>query len=219
MVSSLGPSWFLEADVVFDLIFFIITGVVSWMGFRAYRFFKDDRHRQFALGFFFICSSYLLLTLTNLLIMLEVRRLTNLEYTWHDIIAIANLTFIGSLMHAALFLVGLTTLLFLYLQITEKKVKLLVFILVGFVILHSYSTRITIYAVTTIFLLFTLVQLAENYRRKRKRSSLLVMLGFGGVFLGECLLLALFLGPIFYVAAGVTMLIGYLLILTSLVRR
>lgn len=216
MVTALGPTWFLEADVAFDIVFMVVTGIVSMMGFRAYRFFKDERHKQLALGFFFIFASYLLLMLTNLFIYLELREV---PYSMHDLVAISNITYVGSLIHMAIFLIGLTLLLFLYLPIKEWSVRFLIIILLSFVILLCYRARTTIYVITAIFLLFILGKLFANFRTKRKGSSLLVLLGFTGVFIGEILLLGLAMSPLFYVGSGVATLVGYLLILASLVVR
>src|SRR3989344_2175151 len=124
MVSSAGPIWFLEADVIFATIFTIVAILITIIGFKAYRFFNEEKYKLHSLGFFFLSASYLLLTLTNLSILIELR---DISFSLNNILEIAHIISIGSRMHTLFFLAGLTFLLILYLQVRERSVRLLLF--------------------------------------------------------------------------------------------
>jgi len=216
VVTALGPDWFLEADVLFDVFFLLTTALVTTMGWRAYKFFDEERYKTFTTGFFFITGSYLLLTLSNLFIMLELREA---DYSLREVVSLINLTTMGFFLYAVLFLIGLVYLLILYMKVEQRAVKLLLFALVIFSVLLSHQVKSVFFVLTAMLLLFILVQLGANYRAKRKRNALLVLIGFAAVFVGEVLLVALFLTPMLYAIAGGLTLFGYLCILGTLVIR
>jgi hypothetical protein len=216
MVATLGPQWFLSTEIVFDTIFTAITAIVTFVGFRAYTFFKDERHKLHSTGFLFLSGAYLMLTLTNLILLFELREV---KYTLHHVAFIQNITTIGWLLFALLTLIGLTFLLIVYLQVTDKTVRALLFILVLFGVLFSDHIKGAFFLFIAVLLLFIVIKLAKNYGEKRKAAALLVLLGFCALFIGQVVLSVLFVNETGYVIAGILNLLGYLMILGSLVVR
>ncbi len=216
MATPIGPTWFLEADVIFDFIFFVTTGIVTLLGFQAYRFFKDEKHKLHSTGFLFLCASYFMLFLSNLYVLLEYREV---NISLKEALQIISVSTLGSILHAIFFLVGFTFLIILYFKVEDRAIRWLLIILVLFSVLLADKFRSAFYALVAILLFFIIIKLMQNYKQKKRKNALLVLIGFICIFVGEILMSLIVLTPLMYVAAGIVTLIGYLLIIGGLVVR
>jgi hypothetical protein len=157
-----------------------------------------------------------MLFLTNLYVLLEYR---DVNISLKEALHIINVTTLGSILHAIFFLVGFTFLIIMYFKVDDRAIRWLLFILVLFSVLLADKFRSAFYVLVSILLFFIILKLAHNYKEKRRRNALLVLLGFIGLFLGEILMSMVTFTPLMYVAAGVVTLFGYLLIIGGLVVR
>jgi hypothetical protein len=212
----IGPSWFLGTEIIFDAVMMIIAGIITTTGFLAYRFFRDERHQLHTTGFLLITGSYLVIFLSHLMLWLELREL---DHSMRELVHVYNLLTVGALLHAVLFLLGLTILVIVYLQINDRLTRTLLCILLLFGVLLSNQVRSAFYLLLVALLVFIVIKLWHNYVSKRSKAALLVLLGFFGLLIGEALLSIMFVSPALYVIAGLVTQISYLLILASLVVR
>jgi|GEM_PF-3666931 len=215
---AVGPAWFHGIDALVTLVFCIVTGIVMLQGYRAYRFFKDERYRLHSLGFFFLSASYLLIALTHLLVAVEE---AEQEMMFGKMVEIKTIIWTGFTLHALLFVAGLTFLLILYLKIQDKMVRALLFIIILFSIALNDHVPSMFYFLLATLLLFIIVQIVRLHTGKWYTPGKLVVAGFSCIFIGEVLLGSIFISESLYVASHVVTLIGFLCILTSqmMVRR
>jgi hypothetical protein len=213
------PTWFLGVDAAFNAVFFLVALIVTVLGFRCYRFCKEERYKLHTTGFLFLSASYLALGLTSLVLFLDLRQQT---YTLRELLHLARFTQVGSTLYVLFFLVGLIFLLIVYLNVKERAIRLLLFVLTLFSVLLAHSVRSTFYVLASILLLFIIVKLWQHWRERCKAPALLVLLGFSCLLVGEVLLTVLSIpgmGESLYVAASAATLAGFLLIIASLVRK
>jgi hypothetical protein len=67
--SGPSPQWFLGYDTFFELLFFLITGLIGWYTFRIYQMSKERKFLWFSIGFLAIAGGYLVNAYANYYIM------------------------------------------------------------------------------------------------------------------------------------------------------
>ena len=211
-------SLFQRVDFIFDMIFVLVTLLVTLRGFRAYRFFKDEKYWLHSMGFLFLFASYLILAITRYRIYTTD---VNLENAFLKLLEIRNMQAAGFALHALFFLVGLAFLLILYIQIYDKTTRLLLTILVFFSAMLSTFIPSMFYVLIAILLLFIIVKLYTHHIKRKQLSSLFVLIGFIMIFIGEAVLGAVLIIPTVFEISRFVTVIGYGCIITSqfLVKR
>ena len=200
-------TWFSGIDAVFDLIFFLITGLVAYSAFKGYRLLGTRQARLLATGFALISVSYLALSLGNLLSGIMIR---DPSFGVRYVIIATNL---GWFSHSLLFLTGLLVLVALYYKLFDVGLQLLLFFLTIFGFLLSGHLTSGFYALTAVLLLAIIAKIWH-----RKKVSKLILGGFILLFLGEMILSLAFLGTTVYVLGHVVALAGFVSILIRQVQ-
>ena len=95
---------------------------------------------------------------------------------------------------------------------------LLIYSLSFVALLFSTNPLLVYYLLTSIFLLFISAQHYQRHDDVRSYSTLYVFLGFGMLFLGNAQLALSTSFGLLYISGLIVLLIGYLLLLGSLVR-
>lgn len=209
---SLGPVWFLGIDALFDAIFVFITAMISWVGFRAWKFFGEDRYRLFGTGFLLLSISYSILAISNFFVFIKAGpRVAMLARLFAE----QEIFSFGLLLYAIFFLLGLLFLLFLYLEISDRRTRLLLAILVLFTVSIGGHISHLFHILLAILFLFIIFELFRRQPCPRSVPGVLVLVGFLFVFIGEVLLGAIFLGPQLYVLSHLVTLAGFFSILAS----
>lgn len=218
MIENVCPTWFAGFDAVMQAVFVIVTLFVAIAGFRIYRFFGQERYKLHALGFLLLSAGYLILTLTNCALYASLR---GMEHVLPGA-GIHSVVWFGNILFGALFLTGLTMLLILYLNIKEPVQRLLFTV---FAVLASLIATIDptpwsfglLHVLSAALLIFILVRLLQN--EHKTRNSYLVIIAFIALVAGEVLtsVTHILANQTLYVLSISATLVGFLLILTSLV--
>jgi len=205
------PIWFQTTYIAFDIIFFLISLAITITSIRAYMFLREERFKLFAAGFGFLTLSYLVGTLASCAILASN----------------ASLMTVTSYLFAPLFLVGLMLLLFVYLEINQQSVRALLLILVIAVVLAINRPMgslqgIVFYLLGAVLLGFMVSRIAYKCHKNHKPTTLLVMIGFILLLVGQVLMAFLSLESVlfsldsfFFVAASVATLLGLISISIS----
>ncbi len=207
-----GPVWFLGVDAAVEAAFFLIALLVTITAIRAYRLLHDARYKTLSWGFGMLSASYLVLAIANAIVAAKLRVGITAHFLEERLEAILS---IGIILHCALFLMGLLALLILYYDVRDMWLRAtLVALVLCNLVLAGYHT--TAFYVLTVILLASIVLRLWLQGAYRKRW--MVQTGFSLIFTGEIFLGILFLTPLLYVAAHVTALAGFSLILASNLR-
>lgn len=210
--------WFSGPEFVIELIFALITFIIAFYANKIYKITKQRSIMLFGFGFFFVGLAYLIQAILNLLIFRNI--------TTNDIIAIASgnavvqssiqLSILATISHIAFMILGLIFLA--YVTLKERGVKILLLLLsISFVALvFSNDPLLVFYLLTSIYLLFITAQHYKRHSNTRSYNSLYVFLGFALLFLGKLQLALSAIFGLLYITGLIVLLIGYLLLLASL---
>lgn len=209
---SLGPTWFLGIDALFDAIFVFITAIISWSGFQAWKFFGDNRYRLFGAGFLALSVSYSILAISNFFVFAEAGPRIAMLFR---LVSFHRLFSFGLLLYAIFFLLGLLFLLFLYLEIRDRRTQLLLIVLVLFTVSVGGHISHLFHALLAILFLFIIFELFRKQPCPRSVPGVLVLVGFSFVFIGEVLLSFIIISPHLYVLSHLVTLTGFFSILAS----
>lgn len=213
------PVWFQGFDSLFQFLFVIVTALVGLLGIRAYLFFRDERYRLHAYGFFLLAGAYLALALTNCAVWVS---LMGLDHLLPQGASVATIVWVGTILYAILFLCALVGLLILYLQITAPEQRLLLTIFAFFTGLVATfdANRWTMglyQLLAAVLIVFIIVQLYKRYVTHRTGKGLTVLVAFILLLIGTLIQGFVFIlhNPILYVAGNVILLAGFGLILVN----
>lgn len=213
------PSWFTASGIATEYVFGLVTLLIAFYAYRIYKLTHQRYTGLFTLSFISISIAYFIQATLNLLIVVGVRS--------HDLVGavaptVQQFTFplsvIAVSMHMLFMIGGLALLAYVTLKEANAPVYAL-FIVLSFIGLLTTSVLIlTFYLLTSTYLLFITLQHYRKHKKQRTMNSLLIYFGFASIFLGNFqLALSMFLG-IFYLFGHMTVLIGYFLLLASLLR-
>ncbi|USN45268.1 MAG: hypothetical protein H6502_04395 [Candidatus Woesearchaeota archaeon] len=206
------PTWFLGFDAIFELAFAIVAFTIALFAYKVYRYSGVKQGRLFAASFTFLGIAYVLQSLFNML-------------TWRNAheqlcsaLRISSVAIFQDIMIYSFFLfliLGLVTLFYVTMKTKRQRLYWLLVALSFATIILSPHPLVASYLVALIFYLWIFLHFVQNYSRKHKRGSLLVMFAFGLFVLSATQFLFGKTGGILYVLAHIFQLGGYVLLLVN----
>jgi hypothetical protein len=198
---------FFELGIALDAILFIITVSIASMSYRMYALFRKPSYRQFSIAFLFISIGYFFSTILNILHypILE-------EFSMHlqpFIALIMQLWFVPVLL-------GLLLLTYLYYDLREWELRLLLAVLIGAAFYLGRADRFAFFIISGILFLFIALKLYRHYRASPDKSGRFVLAGFSLLFIAKLFSGVLFLHGGLYVGYYLFKLAGVVLIARSL---
>ncbi|MGV8172538.1 MAG: hypothetical protein ACP5OA_07655 [Candidatus Woesearchaeota archaeon] len=207
------PEWFFGYDIALEVIFAIVTLIVSFYAWKIYKVTDERNIRLFSLAFLFISVSYMVQSLLNIIMLTqmedEVCSLINLQ-------SIYLLNLFGIYLHAILFLIGLLLLTYIALKIYSLQTFVLLFILVFTSLYVSPYKTLLLYILSTTLLGFISYYYIANYWNNRKSTTLLVAIAMVILFAGYMHFIFATDNQTYYVMGHVFELIAYILVLINL---
>ena len=210
----LVPQWFFGFDVVFGLIFLVITLLVALYAFRVYKLSGQRNAKLLGTGFMFISTSYLLQTIINFAIL---ERLEENSSGMMNIWKILILQNIGMYAHTIFFMMGLITLTYMTLKVENAKLYWLLFI--SIIISLSFSTNYLylFYIMSCILMLFIVWHYLRHYLEHKDRYTMIILAAFILLLFSEIHFFVSLNHQFFYVLGRFLELVAYILILINLV--
>lgn len=198
------PTWFRGFSILFNIIFFFVTGAITITGFRAYMFSKKENMKLHSVGFGLLALSYFVLAVTNAVVFSRAGDIVSWMIG-------------GFYLYTILFLAGIVVLLFVYLKVDQTKVRaLILMITLAIVVIFnkptSMSQGIIFFLLAAALIAFIVVHMAKHFRKVHHRCTLCILMGFSLLLVSQILFALEFLGTGFYIAAAVVMLSAYLFI-------
>ncbi len=211
-----SPSWFFGIDSVFEFITFFVTLFIAFYSYKIYKIVKDKKHFYFSLAFIFIAVSFITQAVVITLLALEVFRLQDLFTVIPTIYLIKNLGYVA---YTMLMVSAYMMLLIISHKLKDRNIISLLMILAVFGVMLGGASGMynAFYAVAAILLGYILRAYYLNYKKKKTRASLCVVLGFTSIFISQLFFIFYVIQPWFYVIGHVFHLLGYLILLGSLI--
>lgn len=210
------PQWFLKLNVVFEIIFFLCTAIIALYSFRIYKLSEQKQTRNFAFAFSFLSLSYLILALLNstfLSIMTGELRVLDFNKLL-DIKNIAVCLYIG------FFMMGFISLLYATLKLKSQRIYLALLVLAALAIRLSCQKSLTIYLITSLFLVLISFHYFREYIKFKNENTLLIGTAMSFLLISNVLMsfVGNYIQPNLYVISRLLEFLAYALIITSLYK-
>jgi hypothetical protein len=194
------PTWFRGIDIFLELIFVIITAVLSYQAYKLNKLCKAQECSSLSWGFGLLSASYAIQLIMNALAHTQSATILTLQII------------LG--LYVATHLVGLLLLAMAYTHLKKQSYFILIFsiISVGLVIT---STLTHFYLVSAIIFGFLATHTIQSYRKNTRTKTLIVSIAFMLLTAGSILLSVT--DGITYTIAHVLVLSAYILLLRTLV--
>jgi hypothetical protein len=207
-------NWLANYGIIFEFAFAVITLLVSIYSFRVYRLSGQTKSRTFGIAFLFISISYFIQFFINLAI------ITELNEKILNIIEIKNLITLDNIsifFHMIFFIFGLVTLIYMILGGKNRLMYVISIVISALFIVVSADKIPFFFIFSSLLLVFILSSYVNNYIKNNKGKTLLVMIAFFCLLIGN--LQFIFLSnPIYSMIGNFLELAAYILILINLLR-
>jgi len=209
MEAYLIQSGFLKFNFGFEILFAIITILVSIFAFRIYELTKKRELKLFSIGFLMFGLSYLVraaMTFVRIPGCRECMRLRGPVMYWQAIVGQAHVFF---------FMLGLVLLIYMTLQIRDRKIMAVLF---GVIVILLFGARqLALFHVLSAFLMiFVVSYYYNNYQKHRKFQTGIVLVAFIFIFLAQISLIFSVHDAGLFMLGRLLELAGYLCILGNL---
>lgn len=211
-------SGFFRYNIIFGLIFSIITFLVSFFSYRIYKLTKQDQLKLFSLSFLGFSLAYITRFVTQLIsfsklneLLIEGARRPEIRETMFPIQTaswyIYMLFFIG----------GLILLTYMALKIKNKPVLFLFFGTVFLSLTLNPFPLFLFHVLASLFFIIIVIHYYKNYQRKKKMQTFLVFIAFVFLLLGNLTLIFSVRHPVPFTLGRILELAAYFFILTDLI--
>jgi len=207
------PQWFFGYDIALELIFAVVTLLVSYYAYKIYKLSGQNHSRLFSLAFLFIGLSYIVQSILNFLI------LEKLDDAVCGMINLQNvylLNLFGIYFHTILFIIGLIILVYSSLKIENVGAFVLLIVLVFSTLYFSPYKTFMLYLLSTLMLGFIAYYYLENYWNNRKATTLIVLIAMIFLFISYLQFIFATDSSTYYAIGHLMELVAYSLILVNL---
>ncbi|MBI5389313.1 hypothetical protein HZB01_02950 [Candidatus Woesearchaeota archaeon] len=175
------PSWFYGFNVLFEIIFTIITLVVGLYALKVYKISDQPSSKFFGIAFLFISAAYLVRSAVNLVLMLTTEASGGTSSSGF----IHYTSLIGIYLHIALFIIGLSTFAYMTLKINNMRVLSLLLAILILAIIFSSNTLFMYYLLSSLLLFYITIYYLDNYFQSRQYKTLLALIAFVFLLFGK----------------------------------
>jgi hypothetical protein len=210
----LMPAWFLGYDIIFKLLFAIVTLTISFYSFKVYSISRQRSSKLFGISFLFFSTSYIIQSALSFAIVSKVNE--NI-CTLVKINEVTTLNNIALTTHMVFFILGLVTLSYMTLKVKSKRTYILLIIISLLSLLLSYNRLYWFYLLSSIYLIFILYHYSTNYDNKKNVRTLSILIAFGFLLFGHIHFLFVLDHKILYLIGQFLELAAYIIFLINLI--
>jgi len=207
-------------DSIIEVLMILVSFVISYYSNRVYKLVKEKNYRLFSFAFLAIGISFIFKILSNLTILHRVNvQVANFVFVvFHEFEFMETVNFISLILYKSFHLIGFL-ILFLLVTKTEKKEKIFLFFYLGLITILFSVYFDFVFHLTLIFILASLTfHFFENYTQKRNLNTFLVFIAFSLILTGHFFFIIESINPLFYLAAEIITLIGFLSLLINQIK-
>ncbi|MFQ5620620.1 MAG: hypothetical protein ACE5FT_02130 [Candidatus Nanoarchaeia archaeon] len=205
--------WFFGLDTLFEFVFFLITLIIAYYAYRAWKLTNKHNPKYFYTGFGLISASYLIKSVTNWVLHFRINQGTFTQDVQAFYLWIFAWGYYG---HLLLMLAGLILLTFIALKNPNRRTRWLTFLLVIALSLQSEFKVANYYVSSTILLLIIFYHYLKVYLKCMDWRSLIPLGGFTALLTSRILFLFAEKHILFYVTGHLVELAAYSLLLLNL---
>ncbi|MBI5391388.1 hypothetical protein HZB00_00120 [Candidatus Woesearchaeota archaeon] len=206
------PQWFFSYDIVLNLIFGIITGVVSVASYKIYKLSLQRQSKLFSLAFLSISVSYLLQAFLIFVLFSKLSLQSTISF--FSFTFWLNLTLYA---HILFFLVGITTLAYMILGVRSMRVYILLSLITLAPFLITESKLYLFHLLSAVLLIYVLCHYILHFWEKKNKRNLFIMLAFGLFLLSQFFFMFSIKEGFYYIVGDVVSILAYLIMIVNLV--
>lgn len=208
----LSPDWFFGYDIVLEILFAIVTFIVSLLAFKVYK--STSQKQAFYLGwsFMLISISNIFQSIINFLI------ITKLNENICGVIRIQSVEAFnaaGMIIHMFFMIAGLSVLAFMTLRLEDYRGLVLIAGLALIAVFLSANPLYMFYAVSSLLLVIISWYFIRNFLRNKQTKTLLIAIAFLFLLFGSVHFLFSVNHALFYAIGHFLELIAYSLVLSN----
>ena len=204
------PDWFFGVDATLEAFAFVISFLIAFASYKLYSVTHERNYKDFLASFALLSASFLSRSVADAILSHKFVRLPD------NIIAV--LFFGVYISNIFLALAAYLLLIASTYKISDKRLIVLMFLLLVPSLLLSGSYFLSFYVLSAILLVFISWVYYQNYRKVSSTSSLLVFVSFLLLTLAQPQFIFDALTENWYVSAHLTQALGYLTLLAALVK-
>ena len=207
------PNWFHGYDVSFEIMFAVITLLVSLFSFKIFKLSEQKESKYFAVGFLLISLSYFVWAFLNLRLVSELKEGVR-------VLELKNLLIFSTVsiyVYMILALVGIIVIAYTTLKINNEIAFLLIVIPSIATLFLSNNKTLAFGILSSIMLLFIFVHFYLEFRKDNNLKRGLVMVAFLLLFIGNIEFSFVQNSYVHYVVRHILDLAAYVLVLISLI--
>jgi hypothetical protein len=209
-----SPDWFAGYDIFLELLFAVITLLISAYAFKVYRLAGQKQSRLFGISFLLISVSYIIESFLNFAI------LSNLNSQVCSTLNVGNLVLInniGIFVHMAFYISGLLVLAYMTLKIKSPKTFTLISLITLIIFVLEPQKMFMFYVISSVLLIYIVMHYLLNFVHDMQPKKLIVLTAFSFLLFGSIHYLFSVNHQLFYVISHFLELIAYLLLLINLI--
>jgi len=221
MVFVVGPRWFYGVDYIFELVSVIVGLLISYFSYKTYRYTSQKKYFYFSASFFLVALAFIAKVLATIPVYSKELKIETVGLVTVTQQVINRVSWINSLGISVSRLVMLFAFLILLLVTSKIRDKNIIFLLIYLMVISTtmVSAHYIVFHVTLLLLLAMLfLSFRKNWLKVKSLSAKMVMYSFGLLLLSQVLFVFSGLFDSFYVIGESIQLIGYLLLLASIIR-
>ena len=207
------PRWFFGINIGLELLFAVISLLVSTYSFKDYKLSGQRQPKLFGISFLFISVAYFIQSLLNFAL---ISKLTESVCMMAKMSAIHNLNITGIYAHILFFTAGLITLTYMTLKLKDNRIYILFFMLVFLALFASANKLYLFYLLSSILLIHICYYYFRSYLNTRQVRILIVFIAFVFLLFGRIHFIFALNHGTYYVIGHFLELIAYGLILANL---
>ena len=205
-----GPSWFWGIDVIFALVFTLVTLLITLMSNKAYKITEDPKYKFFSLSFLLISLASLVFAVFNSILIFHLSDKVNLILSAFDF---------AFLIQVFLSLLAYMILIIIVFKIKDTKVVTLLLSLLLLFIIFSHQYTLKYHLTSLVLLAFLAYQFYLNFQEKKSKNTRLVFTSFYLLACAEIFyIINIFTTEYLYVVGQLVQLLGFLVLFYMFMR-
>ncbi len=216
-----SPKWFYGKDIVIDIVAIIVLLLIAFFSFKYY--WLDKKKGNYLLlssSFFLIALSFVSKIITNFTIyydVLEQKNIGLLTLTYPVTKYTNALFFFGFLMYRVFTLIGLYLLYSVYFKRQPKTNMMIISYLIVVLMVFTQKAYYIFHFTALMLLVILTYQYFVHYKMNKLLTTRVLAYSFLIIAVSQILFIFVKANELFYVAAEILQLLGYILLLVTFI--